>query len=641
VQTYSLISGFFDGLRPEPRLTVSEWADKNRYLDSKASAEPGLYKTSRTPYIKEIADTLSVTSIVKYVVVMKGAQVGLTELGNNWMGYIIDCAPGPILSVQPTVGMMERNSKMRIAPMIEASPTLRKKIKSPRSRDSGNTIGQKEFPGGVLIMTGAESAVGLRSMPARYVMADECDAYPGDVEGEGSPMSLMEKRTSTFSNKKFLKISTPTIQGQSIIEQEFLLTDQRYFHVPCPHCGCEQHLKFDRLKWTKGNYERVVYSCEHCEEEIEERYKGEMLTNGYWKATAPGNTKAYTVGYHVSALYSPPGWKSWAEIAEEWDNAQGDDNKLKSFYNTVLGQTWKVKTEAPEWEKLYERAEDYLLNKPFKEVAIITAGVDVQADRIELEIVGWMEGRKTQQIDYRVLMGDTAKKEVWNELDKIVNEQFEREDGVNIGIRLIAIDSGYNSAQVYKWAKKFGFARVVCIKGQEKLQNYFSPPRVVDTTKHGKKIGKQKVWHVGVNHIKTETYGFFRQTIDPETNVVPEGYCYFPKREPHYFRGITAEAVQILRDKKSGFLKYQWVKKYERNEPLDCRVYARAAAAIVGIDNWKPDRWQREGQLNLSHAEIKPQAEETATPQVPIKQVVKKINKPKQPKKKSSYWGNS
>lgn len=637
------ILGFIDGLRPEPRITVSEWADKNRYLDSKSSAETGLYKTNRTPYVREIADNLSITSIVRYVIVMKGAQVGLTELGNNWIGYIIDCAPGPILAVQPTDDMVERNSKMRIAPMIETCPTLREKIKPARSRDSGNTLKQKEFPGGVLIMASGGSATGLRSMPARYVMADECDAFPGDVDGEGAPLSLMEKRTSTFSsNKKFLKISTPTIQGQSIIENEFLLTDQRYFHVPCPHCGCPQDLKFERLRWEPRKYERVVYVCEHCEAEIEERFKGEMLAGGCWVAHATENASPVTVGYHISALYSPPGWKSWGEIADEWDKAQGDDNKLKAFYNTVLGVTWKQKTDAPEWEKLYERAHDYQLNKCFKEVAVITAGVDVQADRLEIEIVGWMQGRKSQQIDYRVLTGDTAKKEVWLELDKIVGETFEREDEQFLPIRLIAIDSGYLAPTVYAWAKKFGFGRVVPIKGRENLEQFFSPPRAVDTTKHGKKIGKQKVWHVGVNYIKAETYGFFRQSIDPETKGVPDGYCYFPKREPHYFRGLTAEVIQLQRSPK-GYVKHVWVKKYERNEPLDCRVYARAASAIIGIDNWKPDRWEREGQFGVitkakAPAKTQPQAKE-AQPQPGQQQTAQqKKQKQQQPKKKSSFW---
>lgn len=644
VTSLAIVKGFADGLRPEPRITVSEWADNNRWLDSKSAAEPGLYRTNRVPYVREIADNLSVTSIVRYVVVMKGAQVGLTELGNNWIGYIIDCAPGPILAVQPTDDMVERNSKMRIAPMIETCPTLRAKIKPARSRDSGNTLKQKEFPGGVLIMASGGSATGLRSMPARFVMADECDAFPGDVDGEGSPISLMEKRTSTFSNKKFLKISTPTIQGQSIIENEFLLTDQRHYFLPCPHCGTMQHLKFEQLRWTVGQYDAVKYECEHCNQLIEERYKGEMLSKGQWIATAPGNASPFTVGYHISALYSPPGWKSWGEIADEWDKSQGDENKLKSFYNTVLGVTWKEKTDAPEWEKLYERAEDYPLNKVFKDVAVITAGADVQADRIEVEIVGWMQGRRSQQIDYRVLMGDTTKPEVWFELDKIVTEQIEREDGMFLPLRLMAIDTGYNTAHVHKWAKKWGFSRVVPIKGQEKLEQYFSPPRAIDTTKHGKKIGKNKVWHVGVNYIKAETYGFFRQSINHDTKEVPEGFCHFPKREPNFFRGITAEVVQSQRTTK-GYIKSVWVKKYERNEPLDCRVYARAASAIIGIDNWKADRWQREGQLanyNEQTKVAKPSETPTETPpQTPQAQRPKK-NISKQPiQKKNSFWNRS
>ena len=621
-----LIQGFLDGLRPEPRLTVSEWADLHRILDSKAAAEPGPYRTSRTPYLKEPMDMLSAICPVRTVVFMKAAQVGATELGNNWIGYIIDNAPGPILAVQPTDEMVKRNSKMRIAPMIEASPRLRKKIKPSRSKDSGNTITQKEFPGGVLIMTGANSAVGLRSMPARFIMLDEIDGYPMDVDGEGSPGALAEKRASTFSNRKILKISTPTIDGQSAIALEFELTDQRYYHVPCPHCGCEQILLFKNLRWQKGKYENVTYVCEHCNEEIEERFKIKMLAAGRWIATASDNANAYSVGYHISALYSPFGNK-WAEIAEEWDKAQGDDNKLKTFCNTILGETWKEKTDAPQWELLYERAADYEFNKPFTEVAFITAGVDVQGDRIEVEIVGWMKGKKSQHIDYRVLPGDTAKDEVWQMLDKLLNETFEREDGALLPIRLMAIDSGYNAAKVYEWTRKYGFARVIPIKGQEALDTFFSPPRAVDTTKHGKKVGKQKVWHVGVNFIKNETYGFLRQTIDPETNLVPDGFCYFPKRDTHYFRGLTAEVMQLIRSTR-GYLKYVWVKKYDRNEPLDCRVYARAAAAVIGMDRWNDNRWTQEIQLA-----------ETLLPKKEIKS--KQAQKPKEIKQKSSFWNRN
>lgn len=621
--TPDLIKGFIDGLRPEPRLTVSEWADLHRRLDSKASAEPGLYRTSRTPYLREIADTLSVFNPVKKIIIMKAAQVGATELGNNFIGYIIDNAPGPILVVQPTDEMVKRNSKMRIAPMIENSPRLREKVKPARSRDSGNTISQKEFPGGVLIMTGANSAVGLRSMSARYIMLDETDGFPMDVDGEGSPISLAEKRAATFNNRKILEISTPTIEGQSIIENDFSTTDQRYYYVPCPFCGCEQILTFSNLRWEPGKYENVVYECEHCNESIQERFKTDMLAAGRWIATAPHNNNPYVVGYHISALYSPFGWKSWADIAEEWEKSQGDDNKLKTFYNTVLGETWKEKTEAPEWEKIYERAEDYQVNKPFKEVVFLTAGADVQRDRIEVEIVGWMPGKKSQHIDFRVLIGDTSKQEVWNELDKIVNEIWQREDKVLLPLRLLAIDSGFNTSMVYEWSRKHTFTKVIPVKGSEALDTYFSPPRSVDTTKHGKKIGKQKVWHVGVSYIKSETYGYLRLSKDHELGTVPDGYCFFPKRDPHYFKGLTAEVLQLTRTTR-GYLKYIWVKKYERNEPLDCRVYARAAAAIIGMDRWTETNWLEQAQAI---------SDLSSTQEEPInKKVVKKI------KSSSSFW---
>lgn len=622
-----LIVGFIDGLRPEPRLTVSEWADRYRRLDSKASAEPGPYKTDRTPYWKEPMDRLSIMDIARKVVIMKGAQIGATEIGNNWVGYIIDIAPGPALLVQPTDEMVKRNSKMRIAPMIEASPRLREKIKPSRAKDSGNTINQKEFPGGVLVMTGANSAVGLRSMPARYIMLDEVDGYPMDVDGEGSPISLAEKRASTFSNRKILEISTPTIESQSIIESDFQLTDQRYFYVPCPECGCEQILVFQNLRWQPGKYDEVVYECDHCQYHINEYQKTTMLTHGRWVATAPENANPYVYGYHVSALYAPDGWKSWAEIAEEWDKAQGDDAKLKTFYNTVLGETWKEKTDAPKWEEIYQRAQDYAMNKPFAQVAFLTAGADVQSDRIEVEIVGWMEGKKSQHIDYRVLLGDTTKTEVWAQLDSIMHETFEREDGTLLPIRLMAVDSGYNTAYVYDWTKKHGFTRAIPIKGSEKLDTYFSPPRAIDIVKHGKKVGKQKVWHVGVSFIKSEVYGFLRQSIEPESETVPNGYCYFPKRDPHFFRSLTAEVLQLRRNKR-GYLEHVWVKKYERNEALDCRVYARAAAAVIGIDRWNETRWEQERSLSGEQTQVKTKPA-TASP---------KSEKENKPKRKSSFW---
>lgn len=638
VEDFVEIEGFIDGLRPEPRLTVTEWADAHRKLDSKAAAEPGDYRSSRTPYWVEPMNMLSVTSLIRKVVIMKGAQVGATEIGLNFMGYVIDVAPGPFLGVMPTQDTMERNSKGRIAPMIEASPNLRAKIKDSKSKNSGNTINNKDFPGGVLALTGANSGAGLRSMPARYLMLDEVDGYPMDVEGEGSPIGLAEQRSATFPNRKILELSTPTIQGLSIIEAEFLLTDQRYYNIPCPFCGGSQVLKFNRLKWTAGVWEDAAYQCEHCEDLIPERYKPLMLAGGVWIPTAPEKSTPYTVGYHLSALYSPYGWKSWAEIAEQWEKAQGDDTKLKQFYNTVLGETWKQRSDAPAWEVISRRAEDYPHNTLRPGVAFITAGVDVQKDRLEIEIVGWMPGFTSHQVDYRVLLGDTEKKEVWAELDKVIKEVWPLPDGGALPIRMVAVDTGYLASTVYKWARRHGFSKVVPIKGQESLQNYFSPPRAIDVVKHGKKVNKQKVWHVGVNFIKQEIYGNLRQEKDEETGSVPDGYCFLPKRDSHYFRGLTAEVQEVVRDRK-GYLKYIWKKKYERNEPLDCRVYARAAASIIGADRWTVDRWEREAGMHVVAPVELPseQPSEEAQP-VQVAQTMPAKRKKEKRAKRSSFW---
>jgi phage terminase large subunit GpA-like protein len=238
------------GIRPDPNLTVSQWADQHRWLSSRASAEPGRYRTARTPYMREIMDALSPVSPVQRVVFMKAAQVGATEAGNCFIGFVMHHAPGPMLAVQPTVELAKRNSRQRIDPLIEESPELRERVKPARSRDAGNTMLSKEFAGGILIMTGANSAVGLRSTPARYLFLDEVDAYPASADEEGDPVSLAEARSLTFAHRrKALLVSTPTIRGLSRIEREFEASDQRRYHVACPQ-SAERHIRRCRLRCT-------------------------------------------------------------------------------------------------------------------------------------------------------------------------------------------------------------------------------------------------------------------------------------------------------------------------------------------------------------------------------------------------------
>ena len=589
IEGEDILRGFFDGLRPEPLISVSEWADRYRYLSPVAAAESGLYRTSKTPYMREIMDKLSSYDPCERVVFMKSAQCGATEAGNNWIGYIVDIAPASTLMVMPTEEMAKRNSKMRIDTMVDASPRLRDKIKRAKSRDSENTVLQKGFPGGVMIMTGANSPSGLRSMPIKNLFLDEVDGYPLSAGDEGSPVELAIARTRTFAKKKIFLCSTPTVSGESVIESRFLETDQKYFYVPCPHCQKKQRLVFESLKWDDGKPETVLYYCEHCGAGIEERYKPFMLEEGAWVATKPENMRDDVTGFHINALYAPLGWYSWKDIVEEYLKSKNDVPRLKTFVNTVLGETWSEQGEAPAWENLYNRRELYETNKPSKDVVFLTAGVDVQKDRLELEIVGWCKGKVSYSVDYRVLLGETSSKAVWNELAAVVNEQWTREDGVLLPLRMMAVDTGYNTSHVYEFCRRFEQSRVVPVKGQDSQSTIITPPRAVDTARNGKKINGLKIWHVGVSIVKSETYGYLK--VENNEGEVQDGYCHFPQYDQHYFKGLTAEQLEfkVIR----GFRKYQWVKKYDRNEPLDCRVYARAAASVVGIDRMTPEAFEQ------------------------------------------------
>ena len=428
------------GARPDPLLTISQWADRYRWLSQRASAEHGRWRTERTPYLREIMDCLSPMSPIERTVFMKGAQIGGTECGNNWMGYIIHQAPGPMMAVQPTVEMAKRNSKQRIDPLIEESEVLRKLVRDPRSRDSGNTVLSKDFPGGVLVMTGANSAVGLRSMAARYLFLDEVDAYPGDVEGEGDPITLAMARTRTFARRKVFLCSTPKITGMSRIEAAYEESDRRRYFVPCPTCRDFQVLKFAQLRWPKGNPQAAVYVCEHCGQEIQNHQKHWMLAQGEWRAGTKGDGK--TAGFHISSLYSPVGWFSWGDAAKQFEQAQKNSSLLQVFVNTVLGETWTQLGEAPDWQKLYDRREDYKIGLVPRGGLFLTAGADVQKDRIEVEIAAWGRGKESWSVDYRVFEGDTSRPAVWEKLTGLLNETFTTASGLELpeGVRLVSVE---------------------------------------------------------------------------------------------------------------------------------------------------------------------------------------------------------
>jgi phage terminase large subunit GpA-like protein len=581
------------GARPDPFLTISQWADKYRWLSQRASAEAGQWRTDRTPYLREIMDCLSPASHIERTVFMKGAQIGGTECGNNWIGYVIHQAPGPMMAVQPTVEMAKRNSKQRVDPLIEESEVLRKLVHDPRSRDSGNTVLAKEFPGGVLVMTGANSAVGLRSMAARYLFLDEIDGYPGDVDGEGDPINLALARTRTFSRRKVFLVSTPKITGMSRIEAAYEESDQRRYVVPCPVCREFQVLKFPQLRWPKGEPEKAAYVCEHCGQQIQNHQKQWMLPRGQWRATAKGDGK--TAGFHLSSLYSPVGWFSWGEAAKQFEQAQKNPSLLQVFVNTVLGDTWTLLGEAPDWKKLYDRREAFRIGLVPRGGIFITAGADVQRDRIEVEVVAWGRGKESWSIDYRVFEGDTSRGLVWEKLTGLLNETFTTTSGLELPIIQMAVDSGYATTEVYEWARRQG-NRVLVVKGDSRAPAILGSASPIDVGPLGVKLKRGvKVWPVNSGMAKEELYRWLRlerpTDEDLEQGVPhPPGYCHFPRYSEEYFKQITAE--QLVAKLVKGYRKLEWQKMRERNEALDCRVYARAAAARVGLDRFQEKHWR-------------------------------------------------
>ncbi len=550
-------------LLPPPTLTVSEWADKYRVMDS-TSPRPGPWRTSLTPFLREPMDCLSPSSPVQRVVLMKSAQVGGTEILLNFTGFIMHHSPAPTMLIQPSVEMAKRFSKQRLNSLIEASSELRKLVRNPRSRDSGNTVLLKEFPRGVLILTGANSAVGLRSLPAQNVLADEVDGWLPDADGEGDPFMLAVRRTQAFGSKrKILAVSTPTIEGASRIEALYKQSDQRKFFVPCPRCEHFQVLVWAGVVWEPGKPETAHYRCEACEGLIENHEKDGMLAHGEWRSLACGDGK--TAGFHICALYAPLGWPSWAELATDFLEANKSKETLQTFVNTILGETWRDEAAVPvEADTLYQRREPFAAEVPAGG-AVLTVGADVQDDRIELEIVAWGKDEESWSVAYHVLMGDPSQPDLWAELDGLLLRQYRHESGLELPISAVSIDSGYHTAAVYEFAWPRLRRKVYATKG---VSGFGKP---VWPRKASKGIGDAPVFMVGVDTAKERVYAKLK------AEKPGPGYCHFPiTRQRDWFDMLTSERIATRYRK--GFAERFWYKPASvRNEALDCRAYAMAA----------------------------------------------------------------
>jgi phage terminase large subunit GpA-like protein len=504
-----------------------------------------------------------------------------TEAGNNWLGYVISHSPGPMLIVQPTVKLAERFSKQRLDPMIEESPMLKDKIKPARARDSGNTTLSKDFQGGVVMLTGANSAVGLRSMPIRFLFLDEIDAYPSDVEGEGDPVTLAEARTTTFSRKKIFMVSTPTIKDISRIEREFLASDQRRFFLPCPHCNNFDWLQWKNIKWVNNDPRTVYMTCTACGSEIYEHSKTEMLLNGHWRATDESSSNS--AGFHLSSLYSPLGWKSWADIVHEFLQAQNDPPRLKTWTNTCLAETWEDQATASlEYEIIAERAEVYELRTVPKSGLLLTAGIDVQDNRLAVVVRAWGVDEESWLVDWVEIYGDPSDlsdRGPWFQLDSYLKMEFQHETGARLNIYAAAIDTGgHFTHEAYIFCRDKKARRIIAIKGASQAgKPAISKPTFQDIN-YKKQVFKKGVelWMIGVDTIKSTIYGRLRK---PSPSGA--GSLHFPIGVGiDYYKQLTAEKQKTVFQ--NGFAKRQWVKAPgARNEALDCEVYAYAALQFI------------------------------------------------------------
>lgn len=559
--TASLFREFARVVAPPPSLTVSQWADLYRRLSSESSAEPGQWLTDRAPYQREIMDAINDPE-VETVVVMTSAQVGKTEILLNIIGYHIDYDPAPIMVMQPTLQMAQAFSKDRLAPMIRDSPALHGKVADARSRDSGNTVLHKTFPGGHITMVGANSPSSLASRPIRILLADEVDRFPASAGAEGDPLALAEKRTTTFWNRKKVFVSTPTIKGVSRIEAAFLGSSQEEWCLPCPTCGTHQPLTWAQIRFEDATMECIKCGARHGEFEWK-------AGQGKWVAKTE-NPRVR--GFHLNELASP--WKRWGKIIEEFLEAKrGGPEMLKAWVNTTLGETWEEQGDGVESDDLIKRREYYGCEVP-DGVLVLTAGVDVQDDRLEVEVVGWGAGKESWGIEYRAIYGDPGQQAVWEQLDEFLSRTWRYADGTPIGIACICIDSGgHFTQQVYDFCKPREYRRIFPIKGQ----GGEGVPLVGRATRTNRK--RVALFPIGVDTGKELILSRLKVEFEGP------GYCHFPREQEKgydetYFQGLTSEQ-RVLRMHK-GRPRHEWVKRPgTRNEPLDCRNYATAALEIL------------------------------------------------------------
>lgn len=581
---------FGAGLRPTPEITVDAWADANRFLSRGEANEHGKYRTQRVPFLREIMRLLSFFESCDVVSVMKGAQMAVTQIAVNWVGYIIEHAPAPILFFLPTREVAKQVSETRIDPLFDSTLSLRDRVSTSRSRDKRNTTFRKAFLGGELLMRGANSAAAFRNISARNLILDDLDGWPGEVGNEGDPVELIRKRALTYPNRKELDISTPTTRGLSRIERLYNAGDQRRYFIRCPHCGHPDFLTWSgyrdhvaqrdpghhMIAWTPGEPDTAAMVCGSptCAKRVPEEAKTEMLAAGEWRALEPGPGRKPS--FHISGLYSPYGWGSWATAARGFLEAKGNPLQLKTFVNTVLAETYEERGQGAEPETLLDRVETYPAPVP-DGVGILVASADAQGDRLEVQVKGFGAGLESWLIHWESLPGEPNREEVWFKLAEFQRRTWKHASGRELKIECMTVDSHPFTEQAYKFCSVHRARGVYAVRGG----NVTGLPIVARPTRNNRY--RIPLYTLCTDTAKEQIYSRLQIPLPAPGEPAP-GCMHFPDAswvDKEYADQLTAEKGVWKYVKGKGMVR-KWISRRERNEALDLEVYCLAALHILG-----------------------------------------------------------
>lgn len=557
-------------LRPPPRLKPSEWAERNVVVPQE-TALAGPIRFANAEYQREPLDVVEEQGIEE-VSLMWGTQLGKTLISQCVLGFYVGHKPMPQMLVEPREADVDVWLESKFDPMLEANPALRGRFGKKRGGGRTNTKTMKKYPGGFLTFGWSGSPDSLRQKSIAKLHLDEIDAYRQTAEGD--PIALSVERTNTFQDRRLVfKTSTPLVKGSSKIEQAYLAGDQRKYWVPCVHCDEYQTLEWAQVRWDKDDSgdpdpETARYHCVHCDGVITDADKVSMIQRGEWRAQK--ETKRHA-SFHLSGLYSP--FMRWRQFVEKFIKAREHED-LQTFVNTVLAETWEEQNLSVSVEQLRARAEEYGSPVP-RGGLVLTAGVDVQGDRIEVEVVAWGPGFESWSIDHAVFYGDTTTGSPWGQLDRYLKRTWETHDGSQLGVAATCVDTGGTgdaTVTAYDWCAPRFSRKIFAIKG---VGGWGKSIVRAPTKVRGRGVHRTvRLFSIAVDEAKREVVKHLhRRTRGPY-------YCHFPAdRDPEWFRQLTAEKL-VTRYRK-GHPVMSWEKVRERNEALDLRVYAYAAMRIL------------------------------------------------------------